>query len=76
MPVVSTKKYHVYLLANRKNGTIYLGMTGELKHRIKAHKEEKYKKAFSKRYQTKKLVYYEEKIMRFLTIVMMRCCWR
>jgi len=60
MPVVSTKKYHVYLLANRKNGTIYLGMTGELKHRIKAHKEEKYKKAFSKRYQTKKLVYYEE----------------
>lgn len=53
-------KYYVYLLSNKKDGVLYVGMTDDIKHRIHQHKEEKYKKAFSKRYQTKKLVYFEE----------------
>tara|TARA_R110002012_G_scaffold204684_2_gene374496 strand:+ start:589 stop:906 length:318 start_codon:yes stop_codon:yes gene_type:complete len=53
-------KYYVYLLSNKTDGVLYVGMTDDIKHRINQHKEEKFKKAFSKRYQTKNLVYFEE----------------
>ncbi len=53
-------KYYDYLLSNKKDGVLYLSMTDDIKHRTKPYKEEKYKKAFSKRYQTKRLVYFEE----------------
>jgi putative endonuclease len=50
----------VYLMANRKNGVIYTGMTGHLKDRIANHKTKKYKNSFSARYNVDKLVYFEE----------------
>ncbi|MFC1613568.1 GIY-YIG nuclease family protein, partial [Patescibacteria group bacterium] len=28
------KKYYVYILANRRNGTLYTGVTSELKARV------------------------------------------
>jgi len=53
-------KYYVYILSNKKDGVLYLGMTNDIKRRTGQHKTERYKNAFSKRYQTKKLVYFEE----------------
>jgi len=53
-------KYYVYLLASKKDGVLYLGRTKDIEDRTLKHKTEKYKNAFSKRYQTKKLVYFEE----------------
>ena len=59
MPVYQ-HKYYVYLLANKKDGVLYLGRTKDIIERMRKHKQEVYKQAFSKRYQTKRLVYFEE----------------
>ncbi|MEM6327692.1 MAG: GIY-YIG nuclease family protein [Bacteroidota bacterium] len=49
----------VYLLASRRNGTLYLGVTSDLVGRIRQHKEGVYD-GFSKRYATHRLVWFEE----------------
>ena len=53
-------KAWVYLTANKKDGVIYTGVTGELKYRIASHKTKKYKNAFTVRYNVNKLVYFEK----------------
>jgi putative endonuclease len=53
------KKYFVYILASKKNGTIYTGVTCSLKKRIYEHKNGLIE-GFSKRYNVYKLVYFEE----------------
>jgi putative endonuclease len=53
-------KAWIYITTNRKDGVLYVGVTSELKYRIKSHKTKKYKKSFSARYNLDKLVYYEE----------------
>ncbi len=53
-------KAWVYIVTNRKDGVVYVGVTSELKYRIKSHKIKKYKHSFSARYNLDKLVYYEE----------------
>ncbi len=50
--------YYVYILASRKNGTIYIGQTSDLKKRVHEHKEGVVE-GFTKRYGVKMLVYYE-----------------
>ncbi len=52
------KSYHVYLLTNKKHGTLYIGMTSDLSKRIEQHKTEVFE-GFSKKYGLKRLVYYE-----------------
>lgn len=52
------KAYCAYILANRKNGTIYVGVSGNLFKRMLEHKNVVYE-GFSKRYGLKKLVYFE-----------------
>ncbi|MHC5075417.1 MAG: GIY-YIG nuclease family protein [Planctomycetota bacterium] len=52
------KRYYVYILVNRRNGTLYLGMTNDLGRRVYEHKNELLE-GFSKKYGIKKLVYYE-----------------
>ncbi len=47
-------------MTNRPNGTLYTGVTSELKYRIQSHKTKKYKNAFSARYNLDKLVWYQE----------------
>jgi len=47
-------------MTNRPNGTLYAGVTSELKYRIQSHKTKKYKNAFSARYNLDKLVWYQE----------------
>jgi putative endonuclease len=52
------KAGYVYIMANRKNGTIYIGVTSELIARIYAHREGLVA-GFTKRYGCKLLVWYE-----------------
>ena len=53
------KEYFVYMLASKKNGTLYTGMTSNLVRRIYEHKEGLVK-GFTKRYGVKILVWYEQ----------------
>ena len=53
-------KAWTYIITNRPQGVLYTGVTSELKYRIESHKNKKYKNSFSARYNTDKLVYYEE----------------
>ena len=48
------------MTTNKPNGVIYTGLTNDLKDRIKNHKNKKYKRSFTARYNTDKLVYFEE----------------
>ncbi|MCW5873720.1 MAG: GIY-YIG nuclease family protein [Anaerolineales bacterium] len=50
--------YYVYILANRTR-TIYTGVTSNLEGRIAQHKS-KAQVGFTQKYDTTKLVYYEE----------------
>ena len=53
------KKAYVYILASKRNGTLYIGVTSNLIQRIWQHKNG-FVDAFTKKYSVKKLVYYEE----------------
>ncbi|MEK7496611.1 MAG: GIY-YIG nuclease family protein [Patescibacteria group bacterium] len=54
-----TKTYYVYVLVSKKNGTLYIGVTNDLKRRIYEHKHSLVD-GFTKQYQINNLVYYEE----------------
>jgi len=54
-----SKQYFVYIIANKKNGTLYIGVTSDLIKRISEHKSYLIE-GFSKRYKLHLLVYYEE----------------
>jgi putative endonuclease len=51
-------QYYVYILASKKNGTLYIGVTSSLPKRIWEHKN-KLADGFTKRYNIDKLVYHE-----------------
>jgi putative endonuclease len=55
----SSKKGYVCILFNRRNGTLYTGVTSDLIRRVYEHKENLVE-GFSKKYATDKLGYYEE----------------
>ena len=48
----------VYIVTNKKNGTLYIGVTTQLEQRIWQHKE-KVVNGFSEKYELNLLVYYE-----------------
>ena len=50
--------YHVYILASKKYGTLYTGVTGDLITRIYQHKT-KTLEGFTKKHNIHTLVYYE-----------------
>jgi putative endonuclease len=50
---------HVYMLASRRHGTIYLGVTNDLSRRVWEHKTKVFK-GFTERYGVDRLVWYEE----------------
>ena len=54
----SVKEYFVYILASKRNGTLYVGMTNDLARRVLEHKQDA-KPGFTKRYSVHSLVYYE-----------------
>jgi len=52
------KTYCVYILASKKNGTLYIGVTDNLTRRVHEHRVDAID-GFTKKYQVHKLVYYE-----------------
>lgn len=53
------KSYWVYIMTNRKDGTLYIGLTSDLIRRVTQHRTG-IVEGFSKQYRLKMLVYYEE----------------
>lgn len=52
------KQFVVYILSNKKDGVLYIGVTSNLQKRIWEHKN-KVVDGFSKKYNLQKLIYYE-----------------
>lgn len=52
------KQFYVYILASKRNGTLYLGVTSDLIKRVWEHKN-KLVKGFTEKYGVDKLVYFE-----------------
>ncbi len=50
--------YYMYILASKKNGTIYVGITNDLVRRVWEHKNDVVE-GFTKKYSVHSLVYYE-----------------
>ena len=56
--MLPSMSYYVYLLASRKHGTLYLGVTNDLVQRVWEHRE-KVISGFSSRYDVVRLVWFE-----------------
>jgi putative endonuclease len=52
------KQYYVYILASKKNGTLYIGVTNNLPKRVYEHKNNLIE-GFTRKYNVHNLVYYE-----------------
>lgn len=50
--------YYIYIVTNKKHGTLYIGMTYDLIKRMYEHRN-KVLKGFSSKYNLTKLVYFE-----------------
>lgn len=57
--MMDEKTFYVYMLASKKNGTIYKGVTSGLVKRIWEHKNT-VTEGFTKKYDIKRLVWYKE----------------
>lgn len=51
--------YHVYMLASRYNGTLYIGITSDLVRRIHEHRSHADPESFTARYDVTRLVWFE-----------------
>lgn len=49
---------YIYIITNKKGGTLYIGVTSNLQKRIWEHKN-KQQEGFSQKYNLSSLVYYE-----------------
>ncbi len=56
----SMKPGFIYIITNKNNTTLYIGVTSNLPQRIEEHKQKRYQNSFSARYNLNKLVYYEQ----------------
>jgi len=54
-----TRRYYVYILANKHNTVLYIGVTNDLERRVREHRE-RVASSFTHRYNVHKLVHYEE----------------
>ena len=50
---------YIYILTNKNNTTLYIGVTSNLFNRIHEHKTKKFKSSFTAKYNLGKLVYFE-----------------
>ena len=53
-----SKTYFVYILASKRNGTLYIGVTNDLQRRVWEHKQGLVP-GFTKKHGVNKLVYFE-----------------
>jgi putative endonuclease len=51
--------FFVYILASRRNGTLYVGVTNDVVRRVSEHKA-KLVPGFTRKYDVNRLVYFEE----------------
>jgi putative endonuclease len=54
------KKGYTYIVTNKNHTVLYTCATSTLKDRIDRHRTKKYKHSFSARYNTDKLIWYQE----------------
>jgi putative endonuclease len=52
------RRYFVYILASKRHGTLYIGVTNDLVRRLEEHRSGAIK-GFSSKYRTYRLVHYE-----------------
>ncbi len=52
------RQYYIYIMSNKKNGTIYVGVTNDLVRRVSEHKNGLVE-GFTKKHALKNLVYFE-----------------
>jgi len=52
------KSYYTYIMSNRFDITLYVGVTDDLERRVLEHKTRQFP-GFTKKYNCEKLVYYE-----------------
>ncbi len=52
-------RYYVYILASRRNGTLYVGVTNDIQRRYFEHKNHVYENSFTKKYRVNRLVWFE-----------------
>ncbi len=57
-PIEMSKTYYVYILASKRNGTLYIGVTNDLGRRVWEHREG-WVPGFTKKHEVSRLVYYE-----------------
>ena len=50
----------VYIMTNRRDGVLYVGVTSDIKGRMIKHKGKFYPNSFTAQYNLDKLVYYEK----------------
>ncbi len=55
---MKTKQYYVYILFNKKNGTLYVGVTNDIVKRVWQHKNKIFE-GFTQKYNIDKLGYFE-----------------
>jgi len=55
----SGRNYYVYILASKRNGTLYTGVTRDLLGRVQQHKSD-LNEGFTKKCQVHRLVFFEE----------------
>ena len=51
--------YSIYIITNKPKGVLYIGVTKDLKRRIRQHKNKVHPTTFSARYNLNVLVYFE-----------------
>jgi putative endonuclease len=49
----------VYILSSKRNGTLYIGVTGDLVSRVYQHKTKADPDSFTSRYNVSRLMYFE-----------------
>jgi putative endonuclease len=52
------KEFYIYILASKRNGTLYTGVTSNLIQRVWQHKNDLFE-GFAEKYNIKNLVFYE-----------------
>lgn len=52
--------WYVYIMSNKPNGVIYIGITDNIEERVKEHKLKFRPKSFTSKYNCNLLVYFEE----------------